>query len=423
MDDYLITIVMPVYNTGIVLRETLDSILGQTYKKWKLICVDDGSTDRITLNELQSAAETDQRMQIVHNPHCLGAAAARNIGLKLVSTRYVTFWDSDDIFESSLLENMLNTMESEPGIDVVICAFRSLDANTGKSVDSLLRLSSPITDKAFNISDLHVQDPFGGMYLNPWNKLVRTELLKQKKIEFQNIKCCNDVFFSIMVLGVAHRVKYCKPSTPLVTYRCNTGKQLSSNRNPWFLWLAVSNCMVQEELFEYLDSILEMWFLASVEEIDFCKEEEIKQQYYEFMVKYLSNSKMLYSKLEKNPLIKACIGNPKDYRWMYIPSERYYQEILNSGYDANSFQGNSVVLWGNGVRSQALQRFLSERGIYGKVADIKDEHIGENTRYGFMIVSSAEIMGNERIIATNHEIFSDVSNKFNNTWDLESICQ
>ena len=78
-----ISIVMAVYNAEKYLRETLDSVLNQTFYDFELICVDDGSTDD-SICILQEYRQRDERITVLRNEvKSQGAAMARNIGINL----------------------------------------------------------------------------------------------------------------------------------------------------------------------------------------------------------------------------------------------------------------------------------------------------------------------------------------------------
>ena len=104
MDD-LVSIIMPAYNTGAYIKDSIDSVLAQTYKNWELIIVDDCSTD----NSMQIVKEyNDSRIIILQNEKNSGAAISRNYGLREAKGRYIAFLDSDDIWVETKLEKQVN---------------------------------------------------------------------------------------------------------------------------------------------------------------------------------------------------------------------------------------------------------------------------------------------------------------------------
>src|SRR6266571_6783008 len=92
----LISIIIPTFNREQYLREAVQSVLAQTYDRWELLIVDDGSTDgtRAYLDTL-----TDRRIRSVSRNHCGNAAQVRNVAIGTVSGSHIAFLDSDDLWE------------------------------------------------------------------------------------------------------------------------------------------------------------------------------------------------------------------------------------------------------------------------------------------------------------------------------------
>lgn len=106
--DYgLVSIIMPNYNSEKFLKSTVQSVLNQTYQNWELIIVDDCSTDN-SLNVL--ALFCDDRIRIFKNYENLGAAKTRNKAIELSKGRWISFLDSDDLWQPEKLEKQLSFM-------------------------------------------------------------------------------------------------------------------------------------------------------------------------------------------------------------------------------------------------------------------------------------------------------------------------
>lgn len=101
-----ISIILPVYNAEKTIKKCIDSIINQTFKDYKIIVINDGSTDN-TLNILNSY--NDERL-IVINSKNKGTGNARNIALDKVDTEYITFIDADDYIDSRYLEILYNNI-------------------------------------------------------------------------------------------------------------------------------------------------------------------------------------------------------------------------------------------------------------------------------------------------------------------------
>ena len=107
MNDTLVSIIMPIYNTGAVSAESIDSILRQTYKDWELIIVDDNSDDEITLSLLEKYRNEDSRIKVINLSENKGAGFARNKGIEVARGRYIAFCDSDDRWFPDKLEKQI----------------------------------------------------------------------------------------------------------------------------------------------------------------------------------------------------------------------------------------------------------------------------------------------------------------------------
>lgn len=119
--DVLVSILICNYNKGDYLRETLDSVIGQTYTNWECIIVDDHSIDN-SWKILEEYAVLDSRFKIYKRPdnRRKGGNAARNYAFELSKGRYVNWLDSDDLINSIFLEEKLTTFQSFPDLDFVL---------------------------------------------------------------------------------------------------------------------------------------------------------------------------------------------------------------------------------------------------------------------------------------------------------------
>ena len=97
MENSLISVIVPVYNTEKYLTECVESIISQTYRNLEIILVDDGSTD-LSGSICDGFAEKDSRIKVIHQENA-GVSAARNHGLDECHGEYVAFVDSDDYID------------------------------------------------------------------------------------------------------------------------------------------------------------------------------------------------------------------------------------------------------------------------------------------------------------------------------------
>lgn len=111
-----ISVVVPSYNRGYIISESIESILGQTYQDLELIIVDDGSKDD-THNVISRFA--DPRIQYTRHDQNRGYSAALNTGLRNARGEFIAILDSDDIWKPERLSKTLNFLERHPEVDAV----------------------------------------------------------------------------------------------------------------------------------------------------------------------------------------------------------------------------------------------------------------------------------------------------------------
>lgn len=118
----LVSILIPNYNKAPYLRETLDSVLAQTYTHWECIIVDDHSTDD-SWGILEEYAEKDLRFKIYRRPDYLpkGGNSCRNFAFDRSKGDLILYLDSDDVLADFCLEQRINALNNFQGLD--FCAF------------------------------------------------------------------------------------------------------------------------------------------------------------------------------------------------------------------------------------------------------------------------------------------------------------
>jgi glycosyltransferase involved in cell wall biosynthesis len=111
-----ISVLLPVFNAEKFLKESIESILNQTFKDFELIVINDGSIDN-SENIIQSY--TDSRIRYIRNETNLGLIKTLNIGIELSEGKYIARMDADDICSLNRFEKQYNFLEQNT--DVVLC--------------------------------------------------------------------------------------------------------------------------------------------------------------------------------------------------------------------------------------------------------------------------------------------------------------
>jgi len=145
VDQPLVSVIIPCYNSEDFVEEAVRSALNQTHPRLEIIAVDDGSSDR-TLRLLEGFAPD---IVIIRQPNS-GAPRARNVGLRESTGQFIQFLDADDILLPTKIEECLQ--EFTPELDIVFCDYIDEDASRPLSAPSwshlarFLRTSSPAWD-------------------------------------------------------------------------------------------------------------------------------------------------------------------------------------------------------------------------------------------------------------------------------------
>lgn len=113
------TIVIPVFNTGILLKETVECAITQSGGKDEIIIVDDASTDKTTLDIIRDI-QINSNVKIIRHEQNRGLGASRNTGVKNATAEIIVPLDSDDLIAPGYFENMLSPF-SDPEVAFTYC--------------------------------------------------------------------------------------------------------------------------------------------------------------------------------------------------------------------------------------------------------------------------------------------------------------
>ena len=202
MSDYKVSVIIPVYNSGQYLQTCLESITSQTLHDVQIICVDDGSVDN-SPQILRKFAAADPRITVLHQTNG-GAGAARNFGLQVAKGEYLSFLDADDFFEPDMLEkSYLHAKKLDLDLVVFRCDF--FNSESFHLCDYSINRSLLPEKDVFNVFDVS-RDIFKLFIGWPWDKLFRTEFIRDLHLKFQEQRTTNDLLFVFSALLRASRI-------------------------------------------------------------------------------------------------------------------------------------------------------------------------------------------------------------------------
>lgn len=124
----LVTIAIPIYNAEKYLRDSIQSVLNQTYRDWTLYLINDGSSDD-SLSIMQEYAEKDNRIVIVNDGLNKGLIARLNQSIKMCTSKYYSRMDADDIMCITRIDEQVKLLEEHPDIDVCGTSIMTIDSD------------------------------------------------------------------------------------------------------------------------------------------------------------------------------------------------------------------------------------------------------------------------------------------------------
>ena len=224
MKSPLVSIIVPVYNTGDKIRQVTLNILTQSYQQIELIFVNDGSTDN-SCAVLEQIKKTDKRISIVSQKN-FGPAAARNTGLKYATGELVMFVDSDDNINKRYIEKMLSKLNNESH-NLVVCGleYHRLinDATTEIFTNSAVRKRREETLPAYII---RLVGNDGRLY-SVVNKIFYKDIIDQHKLKFnESIDFGEDLLFVMEYLKYIKEIKFILE--PLYIYHYGTDTSVAN---------------------------------------------------------------------------------------------------------------------------------------------------------------------------------------------------
>ena len=178
INNIKVSIIIPVYNTEQYLKQCFDSVINQTFQDIEIIVVNDGSTDN-SVNIIKKYQQKDNRFVFVDFSQHKGVSDARNEGIKIAKSEYITFVDSDDWIKKDYVKILYDNI-IKYNCDMVVTNFYFYDKDknrTNKYPDFCYR------DSFFN--NKNKEKLFSLRFnWNVWAKIYRRDFIKKNKISF-----------------------------------------------------------------------------------------------------------------------------------------------------------------------------------------------------------------------------------------------
>lgn len=204
MNNYLISIVIPVYNVEKYLDECVQSVLAQSYENFELILVNDGSKDGSGAI-CDKYAQMDPRVQAIHKANG-GMSDARNVGTQQAKGQYIVYIDSDDYFCDKGFLKKINE-KANCGYDVICYKFKKYFE--AQKTFGECTFSCPDIDKidslAGRMKEIVSRDAF---YCSAWSKAIRLDIIKENGIQFEKGLLAEDQEWYYHVLMKVRSITY-----------------------------------------------------------------------------------------------------------------------------------------------------------------------------------------------------------------------
>src|SRR5688500_18170797 len=167
-DDPKVSVVMPVYNTARYLRESIESILNQTFSDFEFLIIDDASTDE---SVAIVRSYSDKRIKLIQKPINTGYTESLNMAIDLAKGKYIARMDSDDLSLNDRFEKQYRYMEQYPEVLVLGGSYQILGTND--------IVSLPVThQEAAVVSLMHV------LVAHP-TVFIRKQLFDQYNVRYE----------------------------------------------------------------------------------------------------------------------------------------------------------------------------------------------------------------------------------------------
>lgn len=211
---YEVTIGIPVFNAEHFIRQTMDSVLVQSFESIEYLIVDDCGTDgtMAIVRELQQTHPRGEDIHVLSQPRNMGVSAARNRIIDEAQGRFLYFMDADDLMEPNTIA-LLMEHQRRTGAEIVYGSYNKIETYNKNKVNSIVRypLLELVGDGCLAEYAWH---KYGNLQTTIWNYVVDVEMLRRSKVRFIDTDFWEDMAFTFDLLP------YCQHAVllPDITY-------------------------------------------------------------------------------------------------------------------------------------------------------------------------------------------------------------
>lgn len=252
----LVSVIIPCYNQGKFLNETLESVYKQTYKDWECIIVDDGSTDN-TRKIAEQWTGKDPRFKYYYKEN-KGVSSARNYGIEKAQGKYLQFLDSDDLLHKTKLEVSINEVKNNNDVTIVITDFKMISADSKLITEAFCKLDKDL----FTLNN----------FLFQWNKTFSIqvqcgffEATLFETIKFpENLSAQEDWIVWVALMKLEPKIIFI--DKPLAFYRIHPHSRMNTlgiDDNQLKMLENFKNILSNDEYFEFSKHLLNESYISN----------------------------------------------------------------------------------------------------------------------------------------------------------------
>ena len=289
MNSAKISIIIPCYNQGHFLNDTLHSVYDQSYSSWECIIINDGSTDN-TDKIANEWAIKDSRFKCFYKKNG-GLSTARNAGLEKMQGEYVLFLDSDDCIHKDKISKSINLLINQK-LDILITDFKMFKKDSAKLKPAFCNLS----EQEFSFENILLN--WDTKFNFPPHCCVFSSHLFQNLQFNERLKAKEDWFMWIEIFMQKPKVEFLNEA--LAFYRKNP-KSMTKNRNH----MNKNTSLAYLEILSIIDDNYKSLFISKI----INDNNRTKESYFKKYIKYkkLSFTLMLIVSILTVVMIFLCL--------------------------------------------------------------------------------------------------------------------
>jgi len=286
----ILSIIIPVYNVELYLKNCLDSILNQNINNYEIILINDGSTDNSSII-CDEYVNKYSNIKVIHKSNG-GSSDARNNGLKIAKGKYILFIDSDDFIEPESLKNIIKYTVNNVDI-IFLDAYKYFDNKSIEKVDTDFCTEKLKTNnKDILLDNISRMNKFSG---SACSKAIRREFLLDNNILFENNITMEDIDWNLKILTKINTSDYY--SGKYYYYRQNRKNSITNSINENTFKSGIKIIKKWQNFNDNINSILAYEYIILLANSYVIKDKNLRNELYSFsgLLKYNNNKKVFYS--------------------------------------------------------------------------------------------------------------------------------